>query len=98
MFQPTRPSSGLQSSKRLVWQMLRSYHLAYKLYMRHKLRLSRYGGGRALMCGILGRGHLPWALLLLVLGGGTGWQISRPEHVTSTGEIKLYVRGKSRCV
>jgi len=37
MFRPTqRPSSGLQSSKRLgivcVWRMLRSHHLAYKLY------------------------------------------------------------------
>jgi len=35
----------LQSSKRLnivcVWQMLRSHHLAYKLYMKHKLRVSR---------------------------------------------------------
>ena len=33
-----------QSSKRLnivfVWRMLRSHHLAYKLYMRHKLHVS----------------------------------------------------------
>jgi len=73
MFWPTQPSSGLQSSKRLnivrVWWMLRSHHLAYKLYMRHKLRVRRYSGGRALVCGILGGGHLPWALSLLVLGG-----------------------------
>ena len=45
MFWPTRrPSSGLQSFKRLiivcVWRMLRSHHLAYKIYMRHKLRVS----------------------------------------------------------
>jgi len=35
----------LQSSKRLnivcVWRMLRSHHLAYKLYMRHKMRVCR---------------------------------------------------------
>jgi len=37
--------------------MLRSHHLAYKLYMRHKLRVNRYGGGRAFVCGILGGGH-----------------------------------------
>jgi len=95
MFQPTRPSSGLQSSKRLnivcVWWMLRSHHLAYKLYLRHKLHVSRYGSGRALVCGILVRGHLPWALLLLVLRGWSRWQISRPERVTSVGERKLYV-------
>jgi len=51
MFRPTRrPSSDLQSSRRLnivcVWRMLRSRHLAYKLYMTHKLRVNRYGGGR----------------------------------------------------
>ena len=40
-----------------------------KLYMRHKLRMSRYGG-------TLGGGHLPWALSL-VLVGGSGWRISR---------------------
>ena len=33
------------------------------LYMKYKLCMSRYGG-------ILGGGHLPWALSLLVLGGG----------------------------
>jgi len=85
MFRPTRPSSGLQSSRRLnivcVWQMLRAHHLAYKLYMRHKLCVSRYGGGRAFQCGILGGGHLCWALSL-VMGGGSGWQISRPKCVT----------------
>ena len=31
------------------------------LYMRYKLCMSRYGG-------ILGWGHLPWAVMLLVLG------------------------------
>jgi len=31
-------------------------------------------------------------------GGGSRWRISRPERVTSAGEIKLYVRGNSRCV
>jgi len=67
-------------------------------YVRHKLRVSRYGDGRALVCGILGRGHLPWALSLLVLAGGSGRRISRPEHVTSAEEIKLYVMGNSRCV
>jgi len=50
MFRPTRPSSVLQSSERLnivcVWRMLRSHHLANKLYMGHKLRVSRYGGER----------------------------------------------------
>jgi len=81
MFRPTRASLGLQSSKRLtivcVWRMLRSHHLAYKLYMRHKLRVSRCGGGHALC---VGGGHLPWALSLL--GGGSGWRISRSERVT----------------
>ena len=52
MFRPIRPSSGLQSSKKLnivcVWRMLRSHHVANKLYMRHKLCVSRYGGERAL--------------------------------------------------
>jgi hypothetical protein len=38
------------------------------LYMRYKVRVSRYGGGRALVCGNVGRGHLPCVLLLLVLG------------------------------
>jgi len=66
--------------------------------MRHKLHVSRYGGGRALVCGILGGGHITWALSLLVLGGGSGWRISRPERVTSAEEIKLYVRGNSWCV
>jgi len=50
-----RPSSSLQSSKRLniacVWRMLRSHHRAYKLCMRHKLRVNMYGGGRAFVCG-----------------------------------------------
>jgi len=31
--------------------------------------VSRYGGGRALVCGIVGGGHLPWVVLLLVFGG-----------------------------
>ena len=72
MFRPTRrPSSSLKCSKRIniacVWRMLRSHHRAYKLYMRHKLRVSRYGGGRALVCGILRGCHLPRALPLLSL-------------------------------
>ena len=62
--------------------MLRSHHQAYKLYMRHKLRVSMYGFGRALVCGILGGGHLPRVVLVLVLGGGSGWWISRPERFT----------------
>jgi len=58
--------------------------------MRHKLHVNRYGGGRALVCGVLGGGHLPWALLLLVLGEGSGWGISRPERVTC---VALEIRG-----
>jgi hypothetical protein len=51
--------------------------------MRYKLHVSRYSSGRALVCGILGGGHLPWTLLLLlVLGGESEWGISRPEHIT----------------
>jgi len=67
----------LQSSMGLsivcVWQMLRSHHLAKTLYMIHKLRVSRYGGGCTLVCGILGGGYHPWALSLLVMGGKSGW-------------------------
>jgi len=38
--------------------------------MKYKLCTSRYSG-------ILGGGHLPWALSLLVLAeGGSGWQIA----------------------
>jgi len=40
-----------------------------------------YGGGRALVCVIVGGGHLPWVVLLLVLWGGTGWRI-KSECVT----------------
>jgi len=40
-----------------------------KLYMKYELCMSRYGG-------ILGGGHLSWALLLLVYGGGSGWRIA----------------------
>jgi len=77
MFRPTRrPSSGLQSSNRLnivcVWRMLRSHHLACKLYMRHKLRVSRYGGGRALVCRILGGGVAP-------LGFCRSWRWGEPS-------------------
>jgi len=65
----------LQSSNRLnivcVWRMLRSHHLACKLYMRHKLRVSRYGGGRALVCRILGGGGAP-PLGFVVVGVGGG--------------------------
>ena len=50
--------------------------------MRYKLRVNGYGGGRALVCGIVDGGHLPWVLSLLVLGGGTGWRIGRSECVT----------------
>ena len=35
------------------------------LYMKYKLCMSRYSG-------IVGGGHLPWALSLLVLGGPDG--------------------------
>jgi hypothetical protein len=38
--------------------------------MRYKLLDSMYGGGRALLCGIVGGGHLPWVVLLLVFGEG----------------------------
>jgi hypothetical protein len=61
------------------------------LYMTYKLRMSRYGG-------ILGGGHLPWALLLLVLGVGFRMANSWSECVTSAREIKLYVMGTVRCV
>ena len=58
MFQPTqKPSSAVLISKKLnivcVWRMLRSHHRAYKLYMRTKLSMSRYAGGRALLYGTL---------------------------------------------
>ena len=59
-----------------MWRMLRSHHLAYKLYMRPKLRVSRYAGGRALVYGILGGGNPPRALSLLALGGGVRMAIS----------------------
>ena len=36
--------------------------------------MSMYGG-------ILGGGHLLWALSLLVLGGGSGWRIGRSECI-----------------
>ena len=42
--------------------MLRSRHLVYKLYIRPKLRVSRYTGGRAMVCGILA-GVIPFGLL-----------------------------------
>jgi hypothetical protein len=35
--------------------------------MRYKLRVRKYGGGRELVCCIVGGGHLPW-VVLLVLG------------------------------
>ena len=56
------------------------------LYMRHKQRVSRYVGGRALVCCILGGVHLRWALSLFLLGGGSGWRISGPEPVTCGGD------------
>jgi hypothetical protein len=70
----------LKSSKTLnivcVWRILRSHHLAKNLYMRYNMRVSRYGGGRELVCGIVGGGHLPRVLLLLVLSGfGCGREI-----------------------
>ena len=49
--------------------------------MRYKLRVNGYGGGRALVCGIVDGGHLPW-VVLFVLWGGSGWRISRSEFVT----------------
>jgi len=36
--------------------------------MRYKLRVSKYGVGRALVCGVVGGGHLHCVLFLLVLG------------------------------
>jgi len=59
-----------KSSKRLnivcVWRMLRSHHQTNKLCMRHKVRVSRYGGGRALVCGILGgdASAIDWFVLI----------------------------------
>ena len=38
--------------------------------------VSRYGGGLALVCGILGGGHLPWALSLFVLGEGPDGELA----------------------
>jgi len=37
--------------------------------MRYKLRARMYSGGRALVCGIVGGGHKPCVVLLLVLWG-----------------------------
>jgi len=70
MFRPTRrPSSGLQSSKRLnivcVWRMLRSHHRAYKLYMRPKLRVSRYTCGQM----VSWRGSFPLGSAVVDVGG-----------------------------
>ena len=56
--------------------------MAKKLYMRYKLRVNKYGGRQVVVCGILGEGHLPWDLSLLVLGGMFRWRISRSECVT----------------
>ena len=44
--------------------------------MGYKPRVSRYGGGRALVCGIVGGGHLPWVLSLLVLGEGLDGELA----------------------
>jgi len=41
-----------------------------KLYMRYRMRVSRYDGGRALVCGIVGGGYLLWVLSSLVFGEG----------------------------
>jgi hypothetical protein len=49
--------------------MLRSHHLAKILFIRYKLRVSSYGGGRALVCCIVGGVHLPWVLFLLLFVG-----------------------------
>jgi len=46
-----------------------------KLYMKYKLCMSRYGV-------ILSGGHLPWALSLLVLGGGVRMANNWSECVT----------------
>ena len=53
--------------------------------MRHKLRVSRYGGGRALVCGILGGGHPPWALSLL-----------EPPRNNHTTEASLHTQNLTR--
>ena len=76
----------LQSSKRInivcVWRMLRSHHQAYKLYMRPKLRVSRYTGGRALLCGILA-GAIPFGFCRCwPWGGGVRMAISRFIRLT----------------
>jgi hypothetical protein len=44
--------------------------------MRYKLRVSRYGGGRALLCGIVGEGHLAWVVSLLVLREGQSGELA----------------------
>ena len=63
----------LQSSTSLnivcVWRMLRFYHPA-KNYILYRLRASRYGCRRTLVCGIVGGGHLAWVVSLLMLGEG----------------------------
>ena len=45
-----------------------------KFYMRYELHMSRYGG-------ILGGGHLPWVLSLLVLEGGSTHTYGSPVHI-----------------
>jgi len=52
--------------------------------MRHKLLVSRYGGGRALVCGILGGGSFPMGSVVVGVGGAgvSGWRISWPDRVT----------------
>jgi len=104
MFRPTwSPSSGLQSSKRLnivcVWWMLRSHHLAYKLYMRHKLCVSskaadvhRYVVSRT--------GVIPLGLCRRWRWReGSGWRLAGlyASHLWERSK-KLYVRGNRRCV
>ena len=55
--------------------------------MRYILLDSRHGGGRALVCGIVGRVHLPWVVLLLVLGRiwMAKWRV-RMRHMCGVGD------------
>jgi hypothetical protein len=40
------------------------------------VRVSRYGGGCALVCVIVGGGHLPWVPLLFVFGEGPDGELA----------------------